>query len=210
MEEVNTQDQIAQSGPPQASSFGSSSSQKSSSAKWLIIFILLLALGGAGIYFFATSGSAPIATPTPSFGVVPIDNNIDSTPEPVSTSTPAAVDKEEITIEIQNGTGIAGEAAFLQGKLKTLGYSEITASNASSTDHTATTVTFLTNLSKTVQDEIKAELEKIYTTVNVKTASSQKADVIIITGTRSGASPKATSTSTASPKSSATPASTPQ
>lgn len=211
MEDVNLQDQVAQQGPPQSSSFNPKA--KSGGSKWLIIFILLLIIGGAGIFFFTKSSNEAIATPTPSFGVMPIDEN-PSTPAP--TKSPEPVKKEEVSIEIQNGTGITGEAKLLQDKLKALGYSDITVGNASSTDNTETTVTFLKTLSQTVQDEIKKELEKTYKTVNVKTSSTQKSDVLILTGLRTGSSakpaasgtPKASGTATASPKPS--PTSTPQ
>lgn len=184
---------------------------KNASAKWLIIFILLLVLGGAGIFFFSKSASEPIATPTPSFGVVPIDTPV-ATSTPLS--TPAAVtNRDEVTIQILNGTGITGEAKLLSDRLEKLGYSEITAANADTTDNTITTVTFSKDLSQAVQDEIKKELESFYKEVNVKTSTTQKTDVVIITGLRSGqtaAKPTATSTSkataTASPKPSASPA----
>lgn len=201
MEEVQAQDQIAQQGPLQSSSFNQSK-PKSGGSKWLIIFIALLILGGAGIFFFTKSSNEAIATPTPSFGVMPIEE--EPTPEP--TKTPEPVKKDEISIEIQNGTGITGEAKLLQDKLKVLGYTDITVGNATSTDNTDTTVTFLKTTSQTVQDEIKKELEKTYKTVNVKTSSTQKADVLVLTGLRTG-SAASTSKASATPtsKSSASP-----
>jgi len=212
MEDQITQSEVAQQGPPQASGFNQSKVKTSSGSKWLLIFIGLLILGGAGIFFFTKSANEPIATPTPSFGVVPIENN--GTPTPSATASPAAIKRNEISIEIQNGTGITGEAKLLQDKLKALGYSDITVGNASSTDNTETTVTFLKTLSQTAQDEIKKELESFYKKVNVKTSSTQKSDVVIITGLRGNQTSKPSATvtpkasSTASP--SATPTSTPQ
>ena len=194
--------------PPQATSYSvSQPKQKSSGSKWLIIFIILLILGGAGIYFFTKSADEPIATPTPAFNVTPIENKATSTP--VATKSPEPVKKDEVSIEIQNGTGITGEAKLLSDKLKTLGYSDITAGNAPSTDNTETTVTFLKTLSQTVQDELKKELESFYKTVNVKTSTTQKSDVVVITGLRGSQTtkPASTSSSTGTPKasSSATP-----
>lgn len=214
MEDQITQSEVAQQGPPQSGSFSPQAKQKSSGSKWLLIFIGLLILGGAGIFFFTKSGSTPIATPTPTFKTEPIQT-------PSVTSTPAAstapVKKDDVSIEIQNGTGITGEAKLLQDKLKVLGYSDITVGNASSTDNTDTTVTFAKTLSQTVQDEIKKELEKTYKTVTVKTSSTQKTDVLVLTGLRSGSTsattkpatsgtPKATgsATSSASPKATST------
>lgn len=200
MEDQISQSEVAQQGPPQASSFNQPNKVKASSgSKWLLIFIGLLILGGAGIFFFTKSSSEAIPTPTPSFNVTPIENKETSTPTP--TKSPEPVKKSEVSIEIQNGTGITGEAKLLQDKLKALGYTDITVGNASSTDNTETTVTFLKTLSQTAQDEIKKELESFYKTVNVKTSTTQKSDVVIITGLRGNqtAKPSATATSSASP-----------
>lgn len=206
MEDQITQSEVAQQGPPQASSFQTTAKAKSSSSKWIIIFIGLLILGGAGIFFFTKSSGEAIPTPTPSFGVVPIDE-----PEttPVPTKSPEPINRETISIEVLNGTGISGEAKLLSDKLKALGYSDITSGNASSTDNTETTVTFSKTLSQSVQDEIKKELDSFYKTVNVKTSSTQKSDIVIITGLRGNQTAKPTSTATPKASASASPSATP-
>jgi len=209
MEEQVQQDQ--QQMTPQSASYSvSQPKQKSNGSKWLIIFIILLILGGAGIYFFTKSSSEPIATPTPAFNVTPIENKATSTP--VATKSPEPVKKDEVSIEIQNGTGITGEAKLLSDKLKALGYSDITAGNASTTDNTETTVTFAKTLSQTVQDELKKELESFYKTVNVKTSSTQKSDVVVVTGLRGSQTtkPVSTGTSKATSSSSASSSATPK
>lgn len=178
--------------------------KKKGSNKWLFIFLGLLILGGAGIFFFSSSTDNAKPSPTPSFGVIPVD---EYTPEPTSTATPKPVNKEDVVIEIQNGTGIAGEAGYLQGKLKALDYTDIEVGNASSTDHSDTTVTFKKGTSTTIQNEIKTELEDIYKKVVVKTSSTQDADIVIITGLRSNQTAKPKSTST--PEASATPTTSP-
>lgn len=217
MEDQFTQEQVAQQGPPQSTSFGAQSKLKNPNSKWLIIFIALLILGGAGIFLFTKTSNEPIPTPTPVFTTSPITPN--ETQSPVPSKSPVPVKKDDVSIEIQNGTGITGEAKLLADKLKALGYSDITAGNASTTDNTETTVTFSKTLSQTVQDEIKKELEGFYKTVNVKTSSTQKSDVVIITGLRgtqttkpaTSATPKASSTasSSATPKASTSPTPTP-
>lgn len=215
MDQQYTQDQVAQAGPPQASTYAPQQPKsKNNGSKWVIIFIVLLILGGAGIFYFTSTANNPIATPTPSFGVVPIETAPSVTLAP--TSTPAPVKKDEVSIEIKNGTGIPGEAKLLSDKLKALGYSDITAGNADTTDYTETTVTFLKTLSQTAQDELKKELDGFYKTVNVKTSTTQKSDVVIITGLRGTQTTKPSSSSTpkasasASPKSSASPSATPK
>lgn len=206
MEEVQTEVQESQVTPPQSTGFSVSPKQSSSGSKWILIFIGLLILGGAGIFFFTKSGNEPITTPTPSFNTTPI-NEAEPTSTPVS--SPSPVKKSDVSIEIQNGTGITGEAAFLQTKLKSLGYSDITVGNASSTSNTVTTVTFAKTLSQTVQDEIEKELETIYKEVSVKTSSTQKSDVVIVTGLRSNQTSKPTSSGTPKASSSASPSASP-
>ncbi len=205
MEEQTQEQNLNQQTPPQPLSYGVSTptKQKSSNSKWLIIFIILLILGGAGVFFFTKSANQVVPTPTPSFNVAPIENK--GTTVPVATKSPEPVDKSEITIDIKNGTGIPGEAKLLSDKLKTLGYSDITAGNADKTDYEETVVTFSKDLSQTVQDEIKKELEGFYKEVSVKTSSTQNKDVVIITGLRGSQTSKPVSTSTATPKASASP-----
>jgi hypothetical protein len=205
MEDQYTQDPTPIAVPQASSYVPQQPKAKNNGSKWVIIFIVLLILGGAGIFFFTSSANKPIATPTPSFGVVPIENVATLAPTPAVTSTPAPIKRDEITIEIKNGTGIPGEAKLLSDKLKALGYSEITAGNAETTDYTETTVTFLKTLSQTAQDEIKKELDGFYKTVNVKTSSTQKSDVVVITGLRGTQTTKPASTSSSTSKSSATP-----
>ncbi len=212
MEETTPQAQTEQLGQYVAQTSSTNIKQKNNGSRWVIIFILLLVVGGAGIYFFTKSASDPIATPTPSFGVVPIEEK--EIPTPAPTKTPAPVKKETVTIEIKNGTGITGEAKLLQDKLKTIGYTEVTVGNADSTDNTETTITFKKTLSQQIQDEIKKELESFYKKVNISTSSTLENDILIVTGLRSGsgtsvkttATPSASTSSkaTASPKSSST------
>ena len=204
MEDTQNQETVTQT-PPQSSGFSvQPHNQNNGGLKWILIFVGLLILGGAGIFFFTKSSNKIEATPTPAFGVVPIEET--ETPIPVATSSAAPVKKEDISIEIQNGTGISGEAKLLQDKLKALGYTDIKVGNADSTDNTETTVTFLKTTSQTVQDELKKVLEGMYKTVNVKTSTTQTVDVIIITGLRGTQTTKAVSSTTpkASAKASAT------
>lgn len=208
--EDQVQDQnFNQQVPPQptAYSVSTSSKPKNSGTKWIIIFIVLLILGGAGIFFFTKSANVVVPTPTPSFNVTPIENRATSTPVP--TKSPEPIDRKEISIDIQNGTGIPGEAKLLADKLKTLGYSEITAGNADKTDYTATIVTFSKNLSQTAQDEIKKELESMYKEVSVKTSSTQSKDAVVITGLRGSQTTKPASTSSAKPSATAKASSVP-
>lgn len=174
---------------------------KEKSSKAGLIILIVVALLGVGIFLLTKRAGekeiAPTETPT-----------VTSSPTPTASAEP--IDREEVSIEVQNGTGIAGEAAYLQGQLRSLGYTDITVGNASSTDNETTTVTFKSGLNQEVIDEITSKLEGLYDEVTTKTSSTQTKDVVIVTGLRKGQTPRpsATATPTASPTatSSSTPA----
>lgn len=208
MEEANQEEAIKsqeENTPPAAPEVGFPLSQpkpKGKSNKWIFIVVGLLILGGGGIYFFTRGAKEEEIMPSPTVGGVET-----STPAPTPTLSPA--DRKDISIEIQNGTGISGEAAYLQGVLKNLGYSDIKAGNAENQDNTSTTVTFGKNASQSVKNEITDKLEEVYKNVDVKTSSTQSVDVLIVTGLRKGATAKPSPTATPKPTLSPSPSPTP-
>jgi len=180
------------------------SSQKTKKKNGSLIFIILgIVILVGGIIFFVTKGkeqSESMVSPTPTF------QSIETfTPSPTETSEP--VDKEEVTVEILNGTGISGEAGYLQGVLKTLGYSNIEVGNADEQDQEITTVTFSDTLDEANKSEIKTKLESLYEDVTVKTSNSADFDVSIVTGLRKGQTPKPSASAT--PEASKSPSPTP-
>lgn len=184
--------------------------KKSAGKTFLVIGVLILvAVLGYVIYKSAADSSEDISTePTPYDNLTaPIAQS--PAPSASSTATPKAVSKDNVKIQVQNGTGIAGEAAYLQTQLKALGYTEITAGNAPSQEASATVVTFSTKLAQSVIDELTKKLNSIYETVTVKNSASATTDVVIITGLRKGATPKASASPTGTPRATATPTATP-
>lgn len=200
---------VAQPEPSSGVSFPTVGQQKKSGSPKTLLILGALILAGILGYVAFKNASNNDAEPTSS----PTSESIE-TPVPVSTSTSAPVDKSKVKIEIQNGTGITGEAAFLQTQLKNLGYTNITVGNASSQDNTTTTVTFAKSLSSSVVDEITKKLKELYKDVEVKTSSTTSIDVLIVTGLRKGATAKPSAsptpkvTSTPSTSASATPTAT--
>jgi len=173
--------------------------KKSGGAKTLLTLGILVLVGVLGYLIYrSTASTEPEATPTPVETFTPI--------EEAPTASPSSIDKSKVKIEIQNGTGIPGEAAYLQTQLKNLGYTNISVGNASSQDNEKTTVTFSKSLAQQVVDEITKKLKDIYKEVESKTTSSTTTDVLIVTGLRKGATAKPSATAT--PKPSATPTAT--
>jgi hypothetical protein len=182
------------------------------SKKTLAVILLLAAvvlIAGALFYFLGQKKQSEMqASPTPNSGLYVTSE----TPIPVPSSTAEpVVDKKTVSISILNGTGIAGEASYLQGKLRALGYEDITAANASNQDNTTTTLRYLDTLSASVVDEITGELKNTYQDVTSSKSSSLDVDVQITTGLRKGATakPSATPTASQSPSPSASPSLTP-
>ncbi|HTK03812.1 MAG TPA: LytR C-terminal domain-containing protein [Alphaproteobacteria bacterium] len=187
--------------------------RKSGGQKTLLIIGILILVGILGFVIFKTAtkkDEVALDEPTPFDNLTTASEDTTSqTPTPTPSASPSATvkpaDKSVISIEIQNGTGVPGEAAYLQTQLKNLGYSDIKVGNASSTDATATIVTFGKDVASTIVTEITKKLESIYTTVTTKTATSGS-NIVIVTGLRKGATAKPSASPSASP--SATPKAT--
>lgn len=177
--------------------------KKANGAKTLLIVGVLILVGILGFVIYKSASNKNIETlsePTPFDNLVaPVEEPVISTP--VATPAAVKVDKTKVKIQVQNGTGITGEAAYLQTQLKGLGYTDISVGNSSSQNLTATQVSFGSTLSSDVVTEITAKLKSLYQSVTVTTSASTTFDIVVTTGLRTGATPK--------PSVSATPTSTP-
>lgn len=179
--------------------------QKSSGSKIFLILGLLVVVGAIGFLIFKNSSSSENSETVEEQPFI-TDSPVQTT-QPSATASSKPVDKTKIKIEIQNGTGVTGEAAYLQTQLKSLSYTNFIVGNAESQNQTSTTVTFSKTLSQSIVDELTTKLKDIYKTVEVNTSSTIKTDVLIVTGLKKGATskPSATPTSKATSTSTATP-----
>lgn len=178
--------------------------KKSGGAKTLLIVGVLILVGILGFVIYKSASNKndeAISEPTPFENLTP--SSQDQTP--VASATPAAIDKTKVKIQVQNGTGITGEAAYLQTLLKGLGYTNIAVGNSTQQNLTATQVSFASSLSSDIVTELTTKLNSVYQSVTTVTATSTAYDVVITTGLRKGATAKPSST----PKPSATPTPTP-
>ena len=186
--------------------------KKSGGPKTLLIIGILILVGILGfvIYKSASKKSDVVSDqPTPFDNLTaPVDNTTQVSTSATPVSTPSATakpaDKSAILITIQNGTGISGEAGYLQTQLKNLGYTNVKTGNASSTGLTATTVTFSSAVSSSIVSEITQKLNSIYQTVTTQNSSTLSSGVLIVTGLRKGATPKPSAAASASPSASPT------
>lgn len=139
----------------------------------LIFFVTLLL--AFGVLFLMQYGphlmSKMSPTPTPT-----------SVPTQVPTPTIAFIQKADMKIQIQNGTGTPGQAKKVGDALSKLGYQNITTANASNTNATQTTVTVLPTVSPDVRTEIKTALSKLFTQVTLQESPQGDYQVVIVTG----------------------------
>lgn len=179
--------------------------QKQGGPKTILIVGILILVGILGFVIYKSAskkGASTTTEPTPFDNLTVSDQGGSQSPTPVASPS---VDKSTVTIQVQNGTGIAGEAAYLQTQLKNLGYTNISLGNAGDQSLTATEVTFSKNLDSGVVAEITQKLKSIYQTVNSTTSSTQTVDILIVTGLQKGATPKPVATPAPSPTDTPTP-----
>lgn len=174
--------------------------KKAKFIKILLILIIILGVFGGGIWFLMREPEVVDDTTSNSQDLTSSEVE-EPTNTPIPTERP--IDKEEVSINILNGTGIPGEAGSLKETLENLDFTEIEVGNAETQDYVKTEVKFSKSLPESIIDEITSELEDIYADVRSSTSSSlEDYDVEIIIGYKLGHSPTATSapaTSTPTP-----------
>jgi hypothetical protein len=103
-----------------------------------------------------------------------------------TTPTPPAIDPDfaELSVNVLNGSGIGGEAGRLRTTLNPIGFKNIDVGNASSANHTTTTVQMKESLPDSVYEKLKEILETSYVVEKSDTAitESSQYDIIITIG----------------------------
>ena len=190
-------------------------SKKSGGAKTLLIVGVLILVGILGFVIYKSASSknneaTPEPTPFDNL-TAPAQNGVTPTPTAAATTAPVTTDRTKIKIQVQNGTGITGEASYLQTLLKGLGYTTVSVGNSTQQNLTATQVSFAGTVPADVVSEITAKLNSVYQSVTTTTSASTTYDVVVITGLRVGATAKPTASPTpiASPTPTASPKPTP-
>ncbi len=133
----------------------------------------------------------------------------DESPTPIASDSSSQTDKQDISIFVLNGTGIAKEASFLVDKLKTIGFEKIETGNSPNTSGNTAKVSFAPSLSSEYQDEILSLLQKTYTKVEKQESDDRTYEVRITTGLRPGITRPTPNASASSVQSSASPSASP-
>ncbi len=104
-------------------------------------------------------------------------------PETSPTPTKEQVNKEAYVIDVQNGSGIAGEGARVKATLDAAGFKTGTVGNADNSDYTDTIIKVSTKVTDGFIDELTKVLEERGAVGKVeKIVVGQDGDVIVIIG----------------------------
>ncbi len=157
-------------------------SQEKPNYLWIIIPTTLLvgALVGGFITYFSGIASLSQTQVTP----VPTVEPVVETPTPKASTTPSsAIKKEDLKIQVLNGSGVPGAAGEAKAFLEGLGYKNIEVGNAQSSNFETTEVS-IKEVKKDYLDVLVKDLSEEYE-VNKKTGTvpaSGKFDIIITLG----------------------------
>lgn len=92
------------------------------------------------------------------------------------------VNKTDLTIEVLNGSGVAGQAGKVKSILEKVGFLNITADNYRGLYKGGTVVKYSTRVSEDLHQEIVRELNKSIANVSAESTSGGKFDVTILIG----------------------------
>ncbi len=149
---------------------------------FLIVLVLGLSAGGYLFYRSRTSTNPPKKSTTQTNIPEEATPNPSNSPEPSATPQPQAVDLSSLKVQLQNGSGIAGEAGSVQKILESEGFKLITSANADSFNHVESEV-FLKPQYNQVYDTLDRALNSDYTLVKSETlADDSEFDLVIIIG----------------------------
>lgn len=153
-------------------------------SKGLVLSLLAtLVVGGAltgGIIYSRTSLDNRSKAASPEETSIPTPE-VTSTPE--ATPTPEVIDLTEYTINILNGSGVAGQAGVVNDLLELAGFEGMDTGNADSYDYESTEVSLIEGTPKGVFDTIKETLEDDYeVTAGEALDEDSDYDILIVVG----------------------------
>jgi len=166
----------------------SSDSESSGGISWkkiiLIIFIVVpigfLAFGG--FLYFSNNFNTDFLKKEPEKTI--------KLPQASPTPTEAEVDKEAYEIEVQNGSGIAGEGARVKEILEKAGFKTGAVGNADNSNYTDTIITVNNEIPEGFIEELTKVLEERGSVGKVeKFATGQDGEVLVIVGSELTESP---------------------
>lgn len=139
-------------------------------------------------YIFPTEAPTITSTPSARLSPVPTKKDTAKTPTPKLTTSPTGktttgLDRSALSIEVRNGSGVAGAAGKMSQFLKELGYNVTATGNADNFDYESTVVEIKLSKNKYL-DLLKKDLSSDYTVDNASSdlSASSSADAVVIVG----------------------------
>lgn len=154
--------------------------EPSGGISWKKVFLIILVVVPIGLLMFGGFLFFTNSFNTDFLGKEP-EKTI-NLPETTPTPTEAEVDKEAYDIEVQNGSGIAGEAAAVQELLEEKGFTVSGIGNADSSDFTDTEILAGENVDEGFVEELKEALKTRGPVKVVDAPENQTEDVVVIIG----------------------------
>jgi cell division septation protein DedD len=156
---------------------------------WLVLgIVLIIGLIVGGLLWINKDKDEE---PTPEDGQAGIVNQGESTPTeiPVPTATPEPVEplteeeKEEMSIQILNGTGIPGRATIARARLENAGWGEVEVDNADNYDYVESEIQVKSG-SGGVFTSLKEDMEEYYQVASdsFELSTNSEYDAIVILG----------------------------
>jgi len=152
---------------------------------FLIIAVMLVGLFAGG-FFYLRSRSTNVTqkeNPNPTSTVQnSASETPSSTPSPTPSPTPNSPELSVLRVQLQNGTGIAGEAGNVQKILESEGFKIISSTNADTFDHDESEVSLKPQYDM-VYDTLDRALNSEYTLIKSDTLpDDSQNDIVIIIG----------------------------
>lgn len=177
-------------------------SKKRLAARILLSGLLLLLFAGIGfgaMRFLGSNQTAEpaVVSPTPTPDVFPSEVPLSTPTVPVSptqtaTPTPAAInpvdkatglDRSNLSVAVQNGSGIVGAASKMSDVLKNFGYHVVSVGNADNFSYQDITIVVKGSVSKYLP-LLKSDIAKQFTVASASAtlSASASADAVVIIG----------------------------
>jgi hypothetical protein len=151
-----------------------------------LIAFAVIATGGRGEQEVIPTPTETVETPTPTVAEETPTPEEDSIPTPTTKTTPApttssGLDRSDLSIAIQNGSGVAGAATKASDFLEGLGYNVTSTGNADNFDYTETIIRVKSSMEEYL-DQLEEDLSGEYTIGEATADYTGSGDALVIIG----------------------------
>src|SRR3989344_2668731 len=163
-------------------------SEKNKTIIGIVIFLILLGILGFVLWQQFSSPASSSSSTVPTLMPRPTSKIADVSPTAIpvlsaneTTTAPVNIDLSKISIQIINGSGIAGQAEMLKGNMQKIGFQNIQTANAAKINSSKTLIVFSSSLPSQVRELIIAEIKKIDPNASTNESTETQSDVLITT-----------------------------